>query len=408
MKTTKNNKDVLISGAGVAGPALAFWLNIYGFRTTIVEKAPAIRTGGYRVDIRGVATDIVRRMGLLKEVHDKGTAMQGSSMVNNDGKRIINLDDPDIFGMRQAGDMEIMRGDLSAILYNATKDNTQYIFDDSITSIIQTTEQVTVKFKMMEEQSFDLVVAADGLHSNVRKLAFNKENVFIKNLGYYVGIFTMPNYFKLDHWELAFPAPGKVINVYSTHSTAEAKAFLMFASENIVYNYHNIDEQKAIIANGFKDTGWELPGMLKAMYDAHDFYFDSISQVHINTLANQRVVLLGDAGYCASPASGQGTSLALTGAYVLAGELATAIDHCQAFVNYEREMKGFINLNQQLGISVLKEMVPKSKMQVWFQNMAMRVMLHLPDKEKVFKSMVKKTQDAVNRAANGIQLKSYQ
>jgi 2-polyprenyl-6-methoxyphenol hydroxylase-like FAD-dependent oxidoreductase len=181
----------------------------------------------------------------------------------------------------------------------------------------------------------------------------------------------------------------------------------MFASDPVEYDYHDTAQQKAMVESSFKDAGWELPKLLKSMHDAPDFYFDSISQVHMTSLARERVVLLGDAGYCASPASGQGTSLALVGAYVLAGELATAAGHSQAFASYQQEMSRFIELNQQLGVRVLKDMVPRSKWQVWFQNMAMRVMLHLPNKERIFRSMISKTQQAVNDAANGIDLKSY-
>ncbi len=408
MDTRLTNRNILISGASIAGPALAYWLKKYGFNVTIIEKAPELRSGGYRIDLRGVAIDIAEKMGIMPDIRNACTAMRGSSMVNGKGKRLVNLDDPNIFGMRQTNDTEIMRGDLSCILYEATKSEVEYIFNDSIAAITQTTEQVNVTFRNSPPRIFDLVVAADGLRSNVRKLAFNDSVVSVKDLGYYVSIFTIPNYFGLDHWELSYPSAGRIINVYSTGKCNEAKVFLMFASDTINYDYHDIEQQKQIVADHFRGVDWEVPKMLELMKNASDLFFDSVSQVHMNSLANGRVVLLGDAGYCASPASGQGTSLALTGAYVLAGELAASRgDHDMAFKNYQLEMAGFIKKNQALGREVLKEMVPKSKTHVWFQNNMLRLLLLLPNREKIFKSFLKEMQQHVNEAANAIIIKDY-
>jgi 2-polyprenyl-6-methoxyphenol hydroxylase-like FAD-dependent oxidoreductase len=408
MNASINNKNILISGASIAGPALAWWLNKYGFNVTIVEKAPKLRDGGYRVDVRGAAAEVVERMGLMDEVKEAGTTLKGSSLVNRKGKTILNLDDPNIFGMRQENDAEIMRGDLSTILYNATKYTTEYIFDDSITGIFQTRNDVTVTFKNGEPRNFDLVVGTDGLHSNVRNLTFGNHPSFVNNLGHYVAICTIPNYFKLDHREISYQSAGKLINVYSTHQQDEAKVFFMFASAPIKYNHHDIAQQKNILASHFKNAGWETEKLLQAVHSADDFYFDSISQVQVDSLSKSRIVLLGDAGYCPSPASGQGTSMALVGAYVLAGELAAAnSDHFAAFLKYEWEMKGYIRKNQQLGISVLSEMIPKSKRQVWFQNLMLSLLTRSPWKDKVLKGMLQKMQSAVDDAANAIMLKDY-
>jgi len=402
------NKNILISGASIAGPALAWWLNKYDFNVTIVEKAPTLREGGYRVDIRGAAADIIDRMGLMPEIRKAGTALKGSSLVNKKGKTVLELDDPNIFGMRQENDAEIMRGDLANILYRATQHTTEYIFDESITGIFQTGKDVTVTFKNSAPRTFDLVVGADGLHSNVRNIVFGGDHSFVKDLGYYVSICTIPNHFKLDHREISYPSAGKLINVYSTHRQQEAKALFMFAASPIKYNYHDIVQQKNILATHFKDAGWETEKLIQHMHSANDFYFDSVSQVQMDTLSKSRVVLLGDAGYCPSPASGQGTSMALVGAYVLAGELAAAnSDHFTAFLKYEWEMKGFIRKNQQLGITVLKEMIPKSKMQLWFQNTILRLLAHSPWKDKVLKGMLGKIQSDVDDAANAIELKDY-
>jgi 2-polyprenyl-6-methoxyphenol hydroxylase-like FAD-dependent oxidoreductase len=402
------NKSVLISGAGVGGLALAYWLQQYGFHVTVVEKASGIRNAGYRVDIRGAAVEVARQMDILNSIKEAGTTMRGSSLINSKGKSLVTLNNPDIFGMRAPGDVEIMRGDLTDILYQTTQTGTGYLFDDTITGIYQSPEGIDVIFNNSEPRTFYIVVGADGLHSRVRDLVFGSEHIYTKNLGYYAAAFSLPDSFGLDEWEQSYPSAGKIINLYNTGKGQPAKAFLMFASSPLKYHYQDIDQQKKIVTEHFKAAGWRMPEVLKAMAGAGDFYFDSISQVHMERLSRDRIVLLGDAGYCASPASGQGTSLALVGAYVLAGELAAmGGDYETAYLNYEQQMRPFIQKNQQLGITVLKELVPESKRQIMFQTFIMRLMLHLPGKEKIFKSILKETQEAVNIAANGIELKDY-
>jgi len=408
MNNDLNNRNILISGASIAGPALAYWLNQYGFNVTVIEKAPELRKGGYRIDLRGVATEVAQRMGILNQVKELNTAMRGSSMIDANGKRYADLNDPNIFGMRQDTDVEIMRGELSNILYAETKEQTEYIFDDAITAITQTDEGLTVTFKDGEQRDFDLLVAADGLRSNVRGLAFDKEKISVDHLGYFVSIFTIPNYFNLDHWELSYPAVGKIVNIYSTGKGQEAKALLMFAAPATEYDHRDIAQQKQMVIDHFKYEGPSITKILDAIHDTPDFYFDAISQVKAESLSNGRVVLLGDAGYCPSPASGQGSSLALVGAYVLAGELAASPgNHQAAFANYESQMRWFVKANQQLGVTVLKEMVAKSKSQLWLQNTMLRLLLKLPGKEKIFKSFLKEMQRTVDEAANAIELKSY-
>ena len=407
MGTTVENKNILISGASIAGPALAFWLNKYGFNVTIVEKTAVLREGGYRVDVRGAAVDVAGRMGLMNKIRESATAMRGSSFINSSGKRLVSMADPDMFGMRQPNDAEIMRGDLSNILYEATKNDVTYIFNDSIADIVQTADDVHVTFKSGRLGTFDLIVGADGLHSSVRNLAFGDSKNFIQNFGYYFAIFSIPNFFGLDHWELSYMAESRVMNVFSTGDNNEAKALFMFACDTSNYNYRDIETQKKALYARYKDDGGEVSKVMNCLAGTSDFYFDSISQVHIDSLSRGRVVLLGDAGYCPSPATGQGTSLALVGAYTLAGELAAASGNYElAFSRYEKNMGGFIAKNQEL-IKGMEQMFPKSKRQVWLQTNAMRLMLRLPWKEKILKGMFKKAQQKVDGAANSIVLKDY-
>ena len=398
-------RTILISGSGIAGPALAYWLNRYGYSPTIVERAPEPRYGGYKIDIRGAAVDVVAHMGILPDIRGAATGVRGASYVDAGGKRVADMDG-DLFGGRESGDAEIMRGDLTGILYEATRHNVEYIFEDSIAAISQEGEGVRVAFQYGEPRTFDLVIGADGLHSNVRSLAFGDESRFLSDLGYYVSIFTFPNYLKLDRWELVHAAPGRTVNVYSTRSYSDARALFMFASTPMRFARRDVKQHKQLLAEAFEGVGWEAPRLLDAMWKAQDFYFDSLSQVHMERWSNGRVGLVGDAAYAASPASGQGTSLALVGAYVLAGELAAAGgDHRTAFARYEAEMRGFVEQNQALAPSNVKGMVLGSRTQIWMQTQMLRLLPHLPGTWR--DAITGRVAGAIHKAATAITLKDY-
>jgi 2-polyprenyl-6-methoxyphenol hydroxylase-like FAD-dependent oxidoreductase len=398
------NRNILISGASIAGPALAYWLRRHGLNPTVVERAPALREGGYKIDIRGTAVDVVGRMGLLADIRQASTAMQGATFVNSAGKRLATMD-ADLFGGRTGDDVEVMRGDLSRLLYEATRADVEYLFGDSITALTETATGVEVVFERAAPRTFDLVVGADGLHSNVRALTFGDESQFLRDLGYYISIFTIDNFLGLDHAELLYATPGKTVNVYSARQQDEAKALFLFASPPLPYDRHDTRRQQQLLADSFASVGWETPRLLAAMRDAPDFYFDSLSQVHLDRWSRGRVALLGDAGYCASPASGQGTSLALVGAYVLAGELAAAAgEHQTAFARHEELLRPFVAQNQQLAPNNIKGMVLQSRAQIWFQTRMVRLMPYLPGKNR----LIERITTPIREAANAITLQDYQ
>ena len=252
------NRNILISGASVAGPALAYWLRRYGFNPTVVERAPARRDGGYKIDLRGAAVDVADRMGILAEVRRSSTDMRGASYVNGASKRVATMS-AELFGGRQDDDVEVMRGDLSRILHASTRD-TEYVFDDSITAIVQDGDGVRVSFERGRPRVFDLVVGADGLHSGVRALAFGEESRFLRHLGHYVSIFTIPNQLGLDRWELLYAAPGRTTNVYSTAQDRGAKALFMFASPPLRYHHHDTHRQKQLLTEAFAGGHGRSPG----------------------------------------------------------------------------------------------------------------------------------------------------
>ncbi|MTD52824.1 FAD-dependent monooxygenase [Amycolatopsis pithecellobii] len=325
-------RNILISGASIAGPALALWLNRYGFTTTVVEKAPALRDGGQAVDFRGNQLDVLRRSGLLDEVRRHQTNMGPQAVLDERGRQVASI--PAEF---MSGEVEILRGDLSRILFDATKDRTEYVFGDRITSLTEVADGVEVRFAHGGPRKFDLVIGADGLHSGVRALAFGPESRFRTDTGVHFAGFTAPNHLGLDRSGLLYNVPGRGVMLQSKHGGAQANVGLWFRAERLPAARRDVRE---ILHEQFRDVGWEMPALLAALDEADDLFADSLCQVHLDHYTRGRIALVGDAAWGAGPGGG-GTGLAMMTAYVLAGELAAAEgDHRIAFPAYEREVRG--------------------------------------------------------------------
>ncbi|MFD9726703.1 FAD-dependent monooxygenase [Streptomyces sp. NPDC059072] len=369
------NLDVLISGSSVAGPALAYWLHRHGFNPTIVERAPALRDGGYAVDFRGEAhLSVLRGMGILDAVEAARTGTGSMSYVNSAGKVQAKLP-ADLF----AGDVEILRGDLARILYDATVPFTEYVFGDSITSLDEDADGVAVTFERSAPRRFDLVIGADGLHSNTRRLAFGPEDRFVKHLGVHCAIFTTANHLGLDHTGHAYRTAGKLVAMYSARHNTEAKAVFYFASPALDLGRREVTRQQAVLTEQFAGNGWESDRLLREMRYAPDFYFDSVGQVRMDSWSRGRVALVGDAASCPSSLSGMGSGLALVGAYVLAGELAAAGgDHRVAFGRYEEALRTYAEGCRKMGDGVAGLMVPGNRFVAGLLNRYYKVMPYLP------------------------------
>ncbi|MFF3673073.1 FAD-dependent monooxygenase [Streptomyces sp. NPDC002120] len=390
------NLKVLISGASVAGPALAYWLHRHGFQATIVERAPALREGGYAVDFRGEAhLTVLRRMGILDDLESARTGTGSMSYVNSAGKPQAKLP-ADLF----AGDIEVLRGDLARILYDATKEHTEYVFGDSITSLTEDAHGVHVSFERGAPRRFDLVIGADGLHSNTRRLTFGPEEQFVRHLGVNCAIFTTANHLGLDHTGHAYRTAGRLVAMYSAHHNTQAKAVFYFASPQLDLDRRDVARQQAVLTETFAGNGWESDRLLHDMRYAPDFYFDSVGQVHMDTWSRGRVALIGDAAHCPSSLSGMGSGLALVGAYVLAGELAAAHgDYRVAFGRYEQEMREYATGCQKMGDGVAKLMVPGNRLLATLLNRYYKVMPYLPGKDMAAK--------IARKAAENITLRDY-
>jgi 2-polyprenyl-6-methoxyphenol hydroxylase-like FAD-dependent oxidoreductase len=345
--------SVLISGAGIAGPSLAFWLAKSGYHVTIVEVAEGIRPGGQTVDLRGAGGDVVERMGLIERMRERSLDQNGVAWIKADGSRRAEMPVTAFRGNGVVSKLEILRGDLVDVLYQATKDSTDYRFNTRIEELHQQDDAVEATLSDGTAVSADLVVGADGPHSAVRRLVFGPEEQYVKPLGGYNAWFTAADTVGLDGWYLMYQAPGLNASMRPSHDGKLAKAGLAFRSDPLTYDRRDIAEQRALLTKHFAGAGWQSDALLAAAAEADDFYFDSFAQVHMSTISQGRVTLVGDAGYCASPLSGMGTSLALVGAYVLAGELGAAdsIDAERirtALQRYETVMRPYIDRCQDL------------------------------------------------------------
>ncbi|GID92699.1 FAD-dependent monooxygenase [Amorphoplanes digitatis] len=389
-----NGRTVLISGASIAGPALAYWLGRHGFRPTIVEIAPALRTGGNAVDYRGpVHLGLLSRMGVLEElraVQTGGTAMR---FVDEHDRRLMEM--PSDFA---GGDVEILRGDLSRILCAAGAEWTEYLFGDSIAALDETPDGVDVTFAGGARRTFDLVIGADGVHSAVRRLTFGPERQFVRHLGYYVAGWDVPNDLGLGRDTLNYNVPGRLVSIGGDHRDPDrAGAFVAFASPEIAYDRHDLSAQKRIVRERFAGLGWRVPRLLDALDTADDLYFDQICRVDIDTWHRGRIALVGDAA-CGATIGGMGNGTAVVAAYVLAGELAAAGgDHAAAFTRYQARIGAFARRAQRGGGGAGRFLAPRRAYgirvrnwlhnQGWFMALTMRVAgdrsagIDLPDYE---------------------------
>ncbi|MDE7548795.1 FAD-dependent monooxygenase [Acetobacter fabarum] len=340
------SRRVLISGASIAGPALAFWLGRYGFNVTVVERAATIRTGGYPIDVRGTALDVVERMGLLPQIRAAHINTRLMTFVDGDGHEIGAVPVYDAVGSNER-DIELPRGTLATLLYDASrKEGVQYRFNDSIETLDDDGTGVNIRFTSGIRERYDIVVAADGLHSRTRRLVFGVEDQFRCDLGSDFAIFSLQNDRGLSHGGIFHAEPGRVAGVFAVQNSQRMFGFLTFMTDQGAPR--DVSAQRNLIHSAYAGMRWEVPRLLAAMETADDLYFDSVSQIRMPHWSKGSVVVLGDAAFAPSFRSGQGTSLALVGAYVLAGELAFHKNTSAGLEAYERKVRPFAEANQAL------------------------------------------------------------
>ena len=355
---------VLVSGAGVAGLATAWWLRHYGFPVTVVEKAPLLRDGGHAVDIRGVALEVVKAMGLHGTLHAQRPRLRGLCMLDRQGNPVSHDDSRTFSGGRlDSPDIEVFRDTLCRVLADAGDASQAICFDDHITALTPHANGVTVSFARQLSRTYDVVIGADGVYSSVRRQAVRAGDGCLRPLGGALAFYSAPNALALDGREGMFREAELGVVAYPDASGRELRVGAGFGADVDSALRHDVSAQKALTRERLRGLGGRWQPLVDAIDSTDAFYFGELVQVRLPAWSKGRVVLVGDAAHCASPFSGQGTSLALVGAFVLSRELASDPTSPEAaFARYEARMRPFAALNQALVDMTRKGPVPDAQM----------------------------------------------
>ncbi|MDO3638607.1 FAD-dependent monooxygenase [Mycolicibacterium arseniciresistens] len=351
---------VLVSGASIAGPVVAYWLTRQGFDVTVVERAPALRkTGGHAIDLFGPAMAIAEQMGVLDRVIDYATGTGRLTMHRVGARRPTLIDYHKLSAAISDRHVEIMRDDLSEIFYRAGRADVEYLFGDHITAIAP---DGGVTFARSAPRGFDIVIGADGLHSGVRRLVFGSDAGHTEFLGGYLAVVSVPKDLVRAGESIGFIDLDRVAMIYTADHLEDARAVFIFRPA-AAYHFDHRDPggQKEQLRRRFGGMSGPVDRWLAEVDHTPAFYFDAIDQLQLTSWSRGRVTLVGDAGYCPGPAVGGSTSLAVIGAYVLAGELDRAAgDHTVAFPAYEDVMTPAVIGSRALAKRMAGSILPSS------------------------------------------------
>jgi 2-polyprenyl-6-methoxyphenol hydroxylase-like FAD-dependent oxidoreductase len=367
---------ILISGAGIAGPTLAYWLLRHGFEPTLVERASQLRTGGYAVDFWGVGYDVAEWMGIIPELRAAGYDVKELRMVGPDGRRISGFPVQVLRRILKGRYLTVGRSLLASAIHGALGGRVETIFGDTIVGLQEDPTGVEVRFERSAPRRFDLVVGADGLHSAVRRLVFGPPETFEHYLGCRVAAFEVRGYRPRDEdVYVLYTQVGWQIDRFSLRD--DRTLFLLVFADPRPDDLDGQDAEatRALLRRRFSDGGWECRAIMEAMDGADSFYLDRVSQVQMPAWSAGRVALVGDAAFCPSLLAGQGSALAMMAAYVLAGELkAAGGDHRRAFAEYQHRLGAFLRRKQDAARSFVGFFAPRSRLGVFVRNHSMSLL----------------------------------
>ncbi|MEV6769510.1 FAD-dependent monooxygenase [Nocardia sp. NPDC051030] len=364
---SNTNLRILVAGGGIAGNAVALQLLRAGIATTVVERAETPRPGGQAVDLRSASKEVAERMGLMEGIRKYQLREEGMKLVDRQGRDIYGMSADMFEGKGPIAEIEITRGDLNQVLLTelaTVAGNLDYRYGEWIEELKQDESGVEVTFASGTTERFDLVIGADGVHSATRRMAFGPEEDFGTYLGGYMSFFTIDTPASVKpHWMTLHSVPSASVGIRPDGDPATSKAIITLRAEKDPALRRDVAAQKKLIADMLSEAGWLAPEVLAAMEDTPDFYFDELERVDMPSLSAGRVTLLGDSGFCGSPMTGMGTAMAIVGAYILAGEIAsTPEDLTAALARYEAAVTPFLDKAKELPGGGLKMMLPTSKL----------------------------------------------
>lgn len=363
---------VLIVGAGIAGPTLAYWLNAAGHEVTLVESARALREGGYVVDFWGAGFDVAERMGIVPELRRRGYVFTEARVVDRAGRRVASLRPAAIM---RSGEryVSIRRSDLARVIYDALAGEVELILGDTLDSLVDHGDLVRVTFRGGRTGEYDLVVGADGLHSTARRLVFGPDQDFERYLGIVVAAFEVEGYRPRD--ELVAMMYAEVgFQALRISLRDDRTLFMVSARHDGPLARNDPEAQARLVADSLRGGGWETPAIRDLLPDAPNLYVDTVSQVRMPSWSRGRVALVGDAAAAPSFLAGQGSALAMVEAYVLAAELAHCAGHEQAFGAYQRRLAPLVLSKQDAALSLGAAFAPASRLQLLMRNTVMKLM----------------------------------
>jgi len=364
-----NNKKVLISGAGIGGLTLAYFLHKNGYQPVIIEKADSLRDGGYMIDFFSSGISVAEKIDIIPQLKEKN---HGTNIIIQQNERGIKQFVLNMSGFRAAVNGKLfnfLRTDLADVLYETIKDHVEIRFSTSIETITQNKKEVTVTFNNNMQETFDILVGADGLRSNVRSKIYPPEKVEELFLGYYVCA--------LEHNVTMNVNKGEVISMLCpkrqvmSYDTGNGVSNSLFAFQSEKQKHLTSAEEVEVLKKEFTDFVSPVPEIIDEAAKKERLFFDQVTQIRIHDKwYKNRVVLIGDAAFCITLLSGQGSSMAMTAAYVLSEQLKKYGDNvAQAFEGYERELRPMIETMQKKAVKNAATFVPSTKFNLWIRNL---------------------------------------
>ena len=365
MTPKEDRRKALIVGAGVAGPTAAYWLARHGWDVTVVETADGLRLGGQNIDITDAAREVVRRMGLEEAIKDRHTGEKGLRFVDENGEVSGSFPTEKAGSLRR--EIEILRGDLVELVAGACPDGVRYRFGLTVDSLDDRGDAVSARLSDGSQEDFDVVLAADGMNSPTRPKVIGPGD-HEDYLGCWASYFTVPRLDRDDDWWRWYTSPTGVVAFLRPDNKGTMRASVNFLSDESDPPHMSLDEKKEALRDRLRGGGWECGRLADALDGVDDVFLGPLHQIKADAWSRGRCALVGDAGYCPTPYTGMGTTLAIIGAYVLANELAAAADPADAFAAYEEKFRGFAERSQELPPGVPEVAYAQSRFKVGLIN----------------------------------------